>query len=352
MEKGDLQSRTINVIRLLLVLYVVMIHSYSGTRSAIDTGQYPVYKTVAFFLSLEISQIAVPAFFFISGYLFFFSTGPYKEKLKSRFRTLLVPYLLWNTLIISAYLILENIPTLDSLLQGKTVSDNITVAGILRKYWDNGSWDSGNGTPIVHQFWYIRNLIILSIASPAVALAIKYLRWRFPAALMTVWLFSQGQAFSAESIAFFSAGAYFSIRGKDFMPFFRRMRTASYVLYPVLLALNTVMRDHNYMLPLDRIGFVAGIVFTFNIIGQAIEKGRIRGEVPLSGVSFFIFAMHDPMLTFVKRAAIKLSDAPLSDTFVTLLYFLAPAITIGVCTGTYAMLDRCFPRFTKVMTGR
>ena len=59
MKRGDIQSRTINVMRIILVVYVVMIHSYSGTRGVIYTGQYPVYKATAFFLSLEISQIAV-----------------------------------------------------------------------------------------------------------------------------------------------------------------------------------------------------------------------------------------------------------------------------------------------------
>lgn len=169
---------------------------------------------------------------------------------------------------------------------------------------------------------------------------------------MAIWLFSPGQAFSVESAAFFSAGACFSIHGKDFMSFFVRMRTASYVIYPVLLVLNTIMRENHYLLPLDRIGFIAGTIFTFNLIGQSIEKGTIRGSAALSGVSFFIFAMHDPMLTFVKRAAIKLSTAPLSDTFVTSLYFLAPAITIGICIVTHILLRRYFPRFTKVITGR
>ena len=350
MKRGDIQSRTINVMRIILVVYVVIIHSYSGTRGVIDTGQYPVYKATAFFLSLEISQIAVPAFFFISGYLFFFGANTYREKLKNRTRTLVVPYIFWNTLIIAAYLILENIPALTPLFRGEAISYRIPA--LLREYWDGGSWDNGNGTPIVHQFWYIRNLIILSAISPAIAFCIKKIGWLFPAALMAIWLFSPGQAFSVESATFFSAGACFSIHGKDFMSFFVRMRTASYVIYPVLLVLNTIMRENHYLLPLDRIGFIAGTIFTFNLIGQSIEKGTIRGSAALSGVSFFIFAMHDPMLTFVKRAAIKLSTAPLSDTFVTSLYFLAPAITIGICIVTHILLRRYFPRFTKVITGR
>ena len=159
MKRGDIQSRTINVMRIILVVYVVMIHSYSGTRGVIDTGQYPVYKATAFFLSLEISQIAVPAFFFISGYLFFFGANTYREKLKNRTRTLVVPYIFWNTLIIAAYLILENIPALTPLFRGEAISYRIPA--LLREYWDGGSWDNGNGTPIVHQFWYIRNLLSL-----------------------------------------------------------------------------------------------------------------------------------------------------------------------------------------------
>lgn len=47
--------------------------------------------------------MAVPLFF-ISGYLFFFRTAfsvdVYKKKLKSRIKTLLIPYLFWNFVVL------------------------------------------------------------------------------------------------------------------------------------------------------------------------------------------------------------------------------------------------------------
>lgn len=56
------------------------------------------------------SVIAIPAmtwFFFISGYLFFrqFEMNQLLRKWKSRFKSLVIPYLLWNTVAVFLLLI-------------------------------------------------------------------------------------------------------------------------------------------------------------------------------------------------------------------------------------------------------
>lgn len=68
-----------------------------------DSG-IPIYHTTSFFISRILASVAVPLFFFISGYLFFFRTtfsvDVYKKKLKSRIKTLLIPYLFWNFVVL------------------------------------------------------------------------------------------------------------------------------------------------------------------------------------------------------------------------------------------------------------
>ena len=43
MRKNDLQARTIDVLRFLLIFYVVLIHSYSSTRGMVEAGDFSGY---------------------------------------------------------------------------------------------------------------------------------------------------------------------------------------------------------------------------------------------------------------------------------------------------------------------
>lgn len=343
------------MVRFVLIFFVVMIHAYSSSRSIIDSAQYPVYRTVSFLFSLEISQIAVPAFFFISGYLFFYRDSPYPRKMKKEARTLLVPYMLWNALTLVLYLCLESIPAFSSFFSGNNLPvRDYNFADVLRAFWDGGNWDGGNGTPILHQFWYIRNLLLLGLLSPLVRLFVKRLGFWGAAALLVAWLFTPGQAFMAGSAAFFTAGACFSLRGGDFLPVFRRYSRPAYIVWPSLLLVNMLLRNHFHSVFLERTGFIAGLVFVVVLTADCI---RLRGaKAPASyaflrRIGFFIFAFHDPMLTFVKRLALKLMGA-ITDLTLTVTYFLAPVVVVFICLAVYKVLVRISPRTVHLLTGR
>ena len=353
MRKNDLQSRTIDVLRFLLIFYVVLIHSYSSTRGMVEAGDFSGYRFVSFLFSLEIAQVAVPSLFFISGYLFFCRPQPYGMKLRKEARSLLVPYLLWNALILLLYFCLQSIPALSHFFSGNNLPvRDYGLTDFFRAFWDGGDWDKGNGTPILHQFWYIRNLIILGLASPLIRFYVKATGWWGAGALLLVWLFSPGQAFMAESFSCFVLGACFSLKGKDFLGLFRKYAKIVYILYPVLLVVNMALRDVQYMLPLDRIGFLFGMVFTANVVAYFVERyGKKRSYASLRGLGFFLFAFHDPLLTFVKRLALYLAEPP-TDLKLIAVYFLAPAVVIVISLVVYRLLSRSAPVVTKMLTGR
>lgn len=97
MEKKNLQSKVIDVLRFPMIVGVVLWHSFFEGIMGLDIPDsgIPIYHTTSFFISRILASVAVPLFFFISGYLFFFRTtfsvDVYKKKLKSRIKTLLIP---------------------------------------------------------------------------------------------------------------------------------------------------------------------------------------------------------------------------------------------------------------------
>lgn len=101
----------ITTISFLLMIMVVNIHSYN-LLPIIPKG----YNTfIQDLFSQGFSRIAVPLFFIISGYLFFLNIKEgllieFLLKYKSRFKSLVIPYLFWTVFSCLLYLFLQSIP--------------------------------------------------------------------------------------------------------------------------------------------------------------------------------------------------------------------------------------------------
>ena len=134
MEKEeDIQSRTIRFLRFPLIVAVVLIHTrldhvVVNGHLLTETARFPVFALCQHIVSTEIARIAVPLFYFMSGYLFFYRSTPfslavYGQKIKKRVHSLLVPYLFWNAAVfLLLFLAQQCMPELTSG-QNKAVTD-------------------------------------------------------------------------------------------------------------------------------------------------------------------------------------------------------------------------------------
>ena len=128
MTFSELQSKTISFLRLPLIAFVILVHCdfVSVIPELGDSVQYPGYNCMSEIIHLLFSQCAVLLFFFFSGYLFFikisdYNSRTYLKKLSNRTKTLLVPYLFWNLIIIVGYLIIQWLAP--AFLPGENVTD-------------------------------------------------------------------------------------------------------------------------------------------------------------------------------------------------------------------------------------
>ena len=154
-----LQSKVIDWLRFPLAAAVVLLHTGEST-----TGFYgpDFYSTLCIVLSQGICRIAVPCFFFFSGFLFFsrleeWDTGVWLGKIRKRGRTLLLPYILWNVL---ALLVGVGYGWLRSRFNPEVIP--VSLLDTLRQNgWLNIFWTSTWGCPIDYPLWFIRDLIVL-----------------------------------------------------------------------------------------------------------------------------------------------------------------------------------------------
>ena len=235
-----MQSRVIDVLRFPMIVGVVLWHSFFEGIMGLDIPDsgIPIYHTTSFFISRILASVAVPLFFFISGYLFFFRTAfsvdVYKKKLKSRIKTLLIPYLFWNFVVLVGHWIVTVLSPVQ-LTSGayKQVSD-YTVCDYLISFWNI------NGMPVNGALWFIRDLMVMLAFSPLVYWCLRYFRWYILVVLGCIWLVGGTLEIPRmDAVFFFFVGAWFSITGRNFVADFKSFFPWGVALY-FLFAIGTI----------------------------------------------------------------------------------------------------------------
>lgn len=349
MEENDIKIRlsaAITWLRFPLIFFIIMLHCYSTVGLPGNHGFY--FKTLYPF-SLWLGETGVPGFFFISGFLFFLSNKRYQQKLNTRFHTLLIPYLLWNALLLGLY-ILAYIAGYPQDINGKSIAD-YTLIDYLRVFWDRGSFDNGNFVPILCPFWYIRNLLIMSILSPLVYYIIKYVRELFLLAVLIWWLLTPHNAFISQTVLFFSFGAYFSILNKNPLDIFMRYRIIL-IFACVFFAAGDIIVHTLYAtqinLQIHRMALIFNIPALFLLADYCCQHG-INSKL-LPNAAFIVFSVHYPIVVIMRKVcAVRFGET--SDPIHILLYFICVFMATSVSLLIYQCLDRYMPKVKNILSG-
>ena len=101
-------------ITFLFSLLVVWVHSFNAELYLGAMQAAAGVKRLEWILGEGLGQISVPGFFMVSSYLFYrrFNWSRLLPKWKSRIRSILVPYLIWNFLYYAGYVTATRIPAI------------------------------------------------------------------------------------------------------------------------------------------------------------------------------------------------------------------------------------------------
>lgn len=338
-------SAAITWLRFPLIFFVVLLHGYSVVR----LPGHPLYFKAIYPLALWLGETGVPAFLFISGYLFFLSRKTYTDKLKSRFHSLLIPYLLWNGLLLAIYL-LAYACGYPQIINGKSMAD-YGISDYIRLFWDRGSFDNGNFVPLLCPYWYVRNLIILSLLSPLLVFFIRRLQIFYLLILTILWMLTPHNAFIAQSLLFFSAGAFFAIRKIVPLQLFCQHRQFFIALAATAACCDIVSHTlipTSFNLCIHRVALIANIPALFLMADYAINTLLMAPK--LADTAFFVFSIHYPMIVALRKASVGLF-ATASDSLQILSYATSIFVTIVVSLLIYRFVDRYLSKFKNLLTG-
>ena len=355
----------ISALRFPLAFLVVLIHVYGSVWQATASPGLDLWAT---WLCKDFTSFAVPLFFAISGFLFFYRKPhpthlDYRKKFRRRVSTLLLPYLAWNVLAFALY-------ALKDCLGGQPLQ----IPFSLHLFWDahiNGAatenvWGQAVGAttaPVLLPLWFVRNLIVVTLLSPLLRPLLR-LRWGLGLLLLGGVYYAQlwpnffGLNFNA--FWYFGLGAWCSLHEKEPLALTRPLALPAAIITPLALAgLCLASRPAGWFPhPAGLLPPLADLFQAVYILGAMVlalhAAGRFcRSHSPspfLSQSSFFLYAYHTILLLPLAGKLAPLSAPwPLPLQLLTLLFAAALATALSLLL--FYLLRRFLPRASSLLTG-
>jgi surface polysaccharide O-acyltransferase-like enzyme len=289
-------------------------------------------------VTAEITRIAVPLFFLISGFLFFINYNgtldDYKRKLRSRTQSLFIPYIIFMLCGCIIIYIIGKVYTIDAFY-------GIIKKGIL------------HNPPIFYPLWFLRDLYIMVLFAPLVYIVVR----KVPVLIVfifVIWVLGKNPFIfpCTETMLFFSIGAYLTTKEK-FLE--QRKHKGTWLLFSFWLFscfLNTYICKYVISLPYAThcIILILGIYTIWILYDKLYPKfsERIK-NAPIYKYSFLIYLIHEPILTIIKKLGLYILGT--SSYSIGIIYVIATLLTILITYFIGCKLSTYFPSFLSIITG-
>lgn len=343
-------SRRLNVYKLLLTVLVVYIHANASganfASGAVTVSEPAWLGNFRFFLSDGVARAAVPGFFLTSAVLLYRKPFRWKENLAKKLRTLGIPYLILNTLWIAVFFAAQQIPFARDFFSNP---DKIIGS------WGPMDWlnaylgFSGSRYPFLYPLWFVRDLLVLNLLSPVLGRIID----RFPnlclGLALAAWLLLGGTGIfclDLQGICFWVLGGVLVKKGVGLEQADRIPLLPLGAAYTAMLLWPILLGGSRF---LTRLMILTGVVFWFRVTALIRSPRQMDMLGKLTTFSFGVYLFHEFLLTFTRKAAVKL--LPLTPVSQLLQYLLIPAAVIALCIAVCVVLRKSFPRLYGLLTG-
>jgi surface polysaccharide O-acyltransferase-like enzyme len=336
-------SDKIKMLSFVSIIFVLYIHSGFNAQ---DVQGMVFVNYIVDVVSGKLGRCAVPLFFAISGYLFFYSipNGLYSVfiKMKKRVKTLLIPYIISSVFFIVFYLCLEIVPGVKSFMNNSLLYlFNENFLDIIKYIFI----DSGTGMPLAFQLWFLKDLIIMIAFAPFWYVLLKNIKiyWVLIAILL-------GYIYTKNHYLF---SLFWFLGGTQLKKLEVPSKYHIYVLYIAVCIIEILFPEFSIWtilyIPIILLGVVSILSF-YNILVP--EHFLLNNHLLLKKIcsfTFFIYLFHEPSLNIIKKAFIFILGKHEIGYIITYLFspwiFLLIAIVIGIG------LKKYFPQFYSITTG-
>ncbi|WP_273700231.1 acyltransferase family protein [Ensifer adhaerens] len=340
-------SSRINLMRIVLISGIVFVHVPHDPATSPYLGTYGVLDFLRVFLGDSLFRVGVPCLSAISGYLLFrrgLDSFDYGKTLKTKARTVLLPFLLWNIAFLALVFVAQS--------KGISFGYLPEVVGASAREWLNLAV-ALQGLPIDVPLYFLRDLLLCIVLSPVLAWLIK----RYPMQTLAV-LFAYAVLplpngiFLKKSILFgFSTGIYMSLHRVDVRGLDRFSWPITIAVLGASLLLSVVLFQYGPEFPVW-VDMLRSLTALSGILGSwAVSERLVRTSLGSrlgrgSGLSFWIFCTHYPLLVLFWMIWNRTGFG-----YYPAFYYTVPFITIAILVVAYGLAGRWLPNLTATLTG-
>lgn len=309
---SDETSKKIAAIRIILMILVVFAHNNYNELALPGGGavfnQSVFGKWVQLLISDGLARGAVPVFFTISAFLLYYKKKAYPVVLKKKAKSIFLPFILWpvvNMLFFAAVKFIADVAHI-GFLDGVGNYDFLTWSP--KEWFSNFFGYGGDGILYLSHFWFLRDLIILTIISPVLSLLYDKAKVLYVAAIIYIEFVGVFTYFiMPESLFYFSVGI---------------MAFADFLM---------LMKFSQILIKNEKV---------YNTL------------VYFSTYSFFLYAVHIKILRAIIRT-VWIKVLPMTNGFFCLAeYFGVTILMIASGIGLGILLKKICPPLFNILNGR
>lgn len=342
-------SDKIKVLSLIAITMVIYAHTYYTEGEG-----FPLYHSLQHFLGvMGICCIANPLFYFTSGYLFFMGMTKVSEclpKIKKRIRTLLVPYLLANTIAFAMYAALDGISRMSPALYNVVnfhILDwfKLDLPTILYNvYWG----------PVAFQLWFVRDMMIFVLLSPIIYYCLRLFASKRCLAVAGLLVLIATYAFTSMHVIWMAIGGIIAMTGIIDITEYRSSQTKDIIMFlclGIFLTISFCKSANIYEIPFN--GHALFGVIGLWMLYDRIVAGRLllpksKWLTTSCSLTFFIYLVHEPTLLIFKKIPLLLSS---SEFALTLSFLLVPIVFVSVTIYMGTLLRKLIPNAFSLYVG-
>lgn len=350
-DRNSLDGMMISWLRLPLAVLVVAAHTYYSQNPE-DLSYVLGHEVLP-----ELYHLAVPCFFFLSGYLLFarynrFGIKEYCGVLKRKFLALAVPYMIWNGLMFYGRMI------------SGTLDPYYEPWDFYRVFWvyygggystsmlgyDYADWSEPINVPL----WFLRDLMVVTLLSPLIWRIVKCMgKWSLLLFILP-YIFLMGvpiHGFGTLALCFFPMGAAFSILGMSLSEFIKKSWRLFVPLYLLVITLRSLSIINDEWDVLFRISLLTGVFFMLSISYWGVRHTKSRDLIiKLGEASFLIYVGHEFLFVrSVHELSLYLREIPIWGGMAGCVISIFGRVAFLVLS--YFLLKAKFPGLLKVLTG-
>ncbi len=335
--------------RILLISGIVFVHVPHDPQTSPFIGANGFFDWLRVFLGDSLFRIGVPCLSVISGYLLFqrgWSGFDYSKTLRSKARTVLIPFLLWNGGLFAAVFAAQRMGV---------------GAGYFPDLWNDSPREllsyglATEDLPINLPLYFLRDLVVCIILSPILAFLVR----RYPGPTLGVLFFvailpevTLGIVLKKTILFSFTLGIFLALNRQDLKAFDRFAGVGSVAALAAAALLSIIQYqtgpDFPWAVDLARNTLSILGVGGFWLMSAFLIRPWIGRRLAATGsLSFWIFCAHYPLLVVMWMVWNRLAG----DELYLLFYFGAALASFIILALSNRLVSRTMPAIYEVLTG-